>query len=352
MKSIRTLFLFVSLLTPIFMYGQTTSDFELVWSEEFNDTAKTVNAANWNFDVGGTGWGNQELQYYTNRTDNARVENGCLILEAKKEVYTSYNLTCNYTSGRINTKAKASSLYGKIEARMSLPSGAGTWPAFWMMPEVNTYGNWPSSGEIDIMEHIGSDPTMISMAVHTKDNNGSKGNNWYKRVYPGNVENQFHTYGIEWEQDAIRFYIDSVKQTTLWRNLSGTYTTWPFDKSFYVILNLAIGGKMGGAVNDAIFDSPVKMAVDFVRIYKSKTAAINSTKANSVKVYPTAFRDILTVATDETASVIITDLAGRKSLSTNVSGLQNIDTSLLTSGVYFISVKQKNNTSTFKVFKK
>lgn len=334
------------------IYCQTTPNYELVWSEEFNNTDLVLNSANWNIEVNGGGFGNQELQFCTDRRDNVRVENGNLIIEAKKEVYTSYNLTRNYTSARINTKGKANTLYGKVEARISLPSGAGTWPAFWMMPEVNTYGSWPSSGEIDIMEHIGSDSTMISMAVHTKDFNGTKGNNWYKRVYPGKVENQFHVYGVEWEQDMMRFYLDGVKQTTLYRNLAGTYTTWPFDKAFYVILNLAIGGKMGGTVDDSIFNKPVKMYVDYVRIYQDKTASINSTKINPVVAYPTIFDQVLTVNASDGAQISISDLSGRNCYSRSLDSSKKINTSALTSGVYILTVKQNNQTTTTRIIKK
>ncbi|VBB48382.1 Beta-glucanase (modular protein) [uncultured Paludibacter sp.] len=240
--------------------------YQLVWSDEFDGNA--LDLSKWNIETGGGGWGNQEKQYYTGRSQNLRVENGNLVIEALKEAYENNA----YTSARITTKNKAMFTYGKMEARISLPAGKGTWPAFWML---GTYGSWPLCGEVDIMEHIGSQPTMISHAVHTYEKNGSRGNNWYNRQYRDGIENNFHTYAIEWEkkysegQDCINFYIDGVKSATIWEQLSlSDQKTWPFNKDFFLILNVAIGGTMGGTIDDAIFNNPVMMKVDYVRVYQ------------------------------------------------------------------------------------
>lgn len=245
--------------------------FQLVWSEEFDGT--TLDLTKWSYETGGNGFGNQEKQYYTNRPDNIRLENGSLVIEAKKEVYQ----TNNYTSARINSRNKVSFTYGKIEARISLPPGKGTWAAFWMMGTSITYSRWPLCGEIDIMEHIGSQPTMISHATHTAEKNGSKGNNWYNRQTRADVENNFHTYAIEWEQkanegdDNMSFFIDGVKSTTIWEpHVNATLQQWPFKDDFFLILNLAIGGTMGGTIEDAIFNNPVIMKVDYVKVYQRK----------------------------------------------------------------------------------
>lgn len=246
----------------------TYGDYKLVWEEQFEGNA--LNMSNWNYEQGGAGWGNNELQYYTDKNDNVRVENGVLIIEAKKESYQ----TNNYTSARITTKNKAKFRYGKVEASISLPSGCGTWPAFWMMPNNSVYGTWPSSGEIDIMEHIGSDPTMISHALHTRNAYGAAG--WHKRVYLENVENHFHTYSIEWEdnyggkgKDAILFYVDGVLSDIKYQQqYNSTYQDWPFDQEFFIILNVAIGGNLGGSVDDSIFNSPIQMKVDWIRVYQ------------------------------------------------------------------------------------
>jgi len=245
--------------------------YQLVWSDEFDGTS--LDLTKWQYEIGGGGWGNQEKEYYTNRTENLRLENGNLLIQALKEVYNGNN----YTSARINTRAKATFLYGKIEARISLPQGAGTWAAYWLLGSNLSTAKWPLCGEIDIMEHIGSQPTMISHATHTSEKNGSKGNNWYNRKTITDAENNFHTYTIEWEKsynegdDCISFLIDGVKSTTIWEpHINSTVQVWPFKKDFFVILNLAIGGTMGGTVNDAIFDNPVIMKVDYVRFYQRK----------------------------------------------------------------------------------
>ena len=239
--------------------------YQLVWSEEFEGTE--LNSENWNIETGGGGWGNQEKQHYTARSENLRIANGLLYIEARKENYGSNN----YTSARITTKNKASFAYGKIEARIKLPSGEGTWPAFWMLG----YGSWPMCGEIDIMEHVGSNPNMISHAVHTAARNGNNGMNWHKQYYTENVEGQFRTYSIEWEKaisngdDYIKFYVDDTLTATLWQSHGITdKSQWPFNNEFFIILNMAIGGNMGGNINDAIFDAPVVMEVDWVRVYQ------------------------------------------------------------------------------------
>jgi len=242
--------------------------YQLVWSDEFEGS--TLDLTKWNYEIGGGGFGNQEKQYYTSRPENIRLESGSLVIEAKKEVYSGNN----YTSARINSKNKASFTYGKIEARISLPVGKGTWPAYWML---GTTSSWPLCGEIDIMEHIGSQPTMISHALHTSEKNGMKGNNWYARKYLDNLESNYHTYAIEWEKaysdgdDNMSFLIDGVKTTTVWeQHVNSSVANWPFNKNFFLIFNMAIGGTMGGTIDDAAFNNPVLMKVDYIRVYQRK----------------------------------------------------------------------------------
>lgn len=248
---------------------KTDLPYQLVWSDEFD--AATLDLTKWNIETGGGGWGNNEKQNYTNRTDNVRLENGSLVIEAKKETYGSNA----YTSARINTRNKVSYTYGRIEARMSLPAGKGTWPAFWMLGSNFSTAGWPTCGEVDIMEHIGSDPTMISHAVHTYEKNGAKGNNWWARKYLSNLEGSYHIYAIEWEKqanegdDCIRFYIDGVLTATLWeQHVGSTVKNWPFKSNFFFIFNVAVGGNMGGSIDDAAFNVPVLMKVDYIRIYQ------------------------------------------------------------------------------------
>ncbi len=245
--------------------------YQLVWSEEFDGPELDLNV--WNIEIGGGGWGNQERQFYTGRPENLRIENGHLIIEARKEVYQSNN----YTSARINTRDKQSFKYGKIEARISLPKGRGTWPAFWMLGSNFPTARWPLCGEIDIMEHVGNDPNTVVHAVHTSDRNGSRGNNWsFKKTVP-NIVNEFNVYAIEWEEranhgdDNISFYVNGVRSTTIWEpHVNSTVQQWPFKQEFFIILNLALGGTMGGTIVDSSFDEDVIMKVDYVRVYQRK----------------------------------------------------------------------------------
>lgn len=250
--------------------GSYQGEYQLVWAEEFDGTS--LNTNDWNIEVNGNGGGNGEAQYYTDRAKNLRIEDGCLIIEAHKEEYQGKS----YTSGRIQTKGKHEFAYMKAEARIWLPSGQGTWPAFWML---GNKGSWPTCGEIDIMEHVGSQPTMISHALHTRQTNGTKGNNWSARKYIDGIEGSWHVFGVEvleyymFTRDAIRFTIDG-EETAFTSEPSNEhdFEKWPFyntssyDNKFYIILNLALGGSWGGSINTDIF--PVQMKVDWVRVYK------------------------------------------------------------------------------------
>ena len=248
----------------------TWGEYSLVWSDEFDDTA--LNADIWNIEVNGNGGGNQELQFYTDRPENLRVENGNLVIEARKEAYNNRE----YTSARVNTRAKKYFKYGKIEARIMFPKGGGTWPAFWMMGNDYPKSSWPKCGEIDIIEHVGNQPRMASFAVHTPEKNGSRGNNWSVRSYMDGLEENYHVYGIEWLEDdfngmdRIYFTIDGERLAMAQENAEHVDDNfyWPFNKDHFIILNLAIGGTMGGKVDDNMFNSPVLMKVDWVRVYQ------------------------------------------------------------------------------------
>ena len=244
----------------------TWGDYKLVWSDEFDGSA--LDETVWSYNTGGSGWGNNEKQYYTSRPENIRVQNGMLEIEARKEQYENNE----YTSARIMSKNKKTFTYGKMEARIKFPGGKGTWPAFWMMGNT---GNWPNCGEIDIIEHIGSQDTRASFALHTVMKNGTKGNNWAKTHffdYPLSAD--FHTYGIEWAQeekegkDVIRFFVDDVQYAEVWEEQIDNNDYWPFNKPFFFIINLAIGGNMGGTVDDAIFNQQRIMYVDWVRVWQ------------------------------------------------------------------------------------
>ncbi|MFZ4414256.1 MAG: family 16 glycosylhydrolase [Bacteroidales bacterium] len=322
-----------------FCISLSAQTYSLIYSDEFDGAS--LDLAKWNIQSGYAS--NQEKEYYTDGEKNIRFEAGNLVLIARKEQAVTDR---NYTSARINTKGKGFIKYGKVEARISVPSGLGTWPAFWMMPEVNVYGTWPYSGEIDIMEHIGSDPRMTSHAVHTANKNGLKGTNWFNKQYKDNMENNFHVYSIIWSPDDIKFYIDDVKSVTLYRNFSEDYKGWPFDQNFYVILNLAIGGTMGGTIDDAIFNNPVEMKVDYVRIYQLNTA-VGEFKENNISAYPTKFTDEITVKTDIPTEVKLYNSLGRLVYEKKIFEDEKINTRSFLKGIYLL----KTNNSTTKLIK-
>lgn len=233
-----------------------------VWSDEFDYTG-APDPAKWGYDIGGSGWGNNELQYYTNSTNNAKVENGNLVITAIKENYGGKG----YTSARLVTRNKGDFLYGRIEASAKLPSGRGTWPAIWMLPTDWVYGDWPKSGEIDIMEHVGYDPTKVLFSVHTQAYNHSIGTQKSGGLTIPTALTAFHKYRVDWTPYAVRGYFDDQLVFTFVNEGKG-YATWPFDKRFHLLFNLTIGGNWGGAqgVDDTIF--PASMEVDYVRVYK------------------------------------------------------------------------------------
>jgi beta-glucanase (GH16 family) len=231
------------------------------WADEFDEPGKP-SSTRWQYEEGFTGWGNNELQYYT-KGDNASIEGGVLTIEARKEDRGG----ANYTSSRIITRGLGDFLYGRFEARMKLPSGRGTWPAFWMLPSDFSYGNWPKSGEIDVMEHVGWDPGVVHVTVHTEKNNFSNGTQVSGKKTIPDFDNQFHAYRVDWTPYAIRGYIDGEKIFEYINKNTG-YSAWPFNKRFFLLLNLAVGGQWGGAqgIDNTIF--PARMQVDYVRVYK------------------------------------------------------------------------------------
>ncbi len=234
---------------------------ELVWADEFNYNG-LPDSTKWSYEEGGSGWGNNELQYYTTKQlKNASVDDGKLSIKALFESYGGKS----YTSARLVSKLKGDWLYGRIEVSAKLPSGRGTWPAIWMMPTDSEYGTWPNSGEIDIMEHVGYDPHVVHCNTHTNLYNGANGKGASKTV--GDAFDVFHVYAVDWSPTKMDFYIDDQKYYTL--NVTSDYRSWPFDKRFFLILNIAVGGNWGGAqgVDNTVF--PATMDIDYVRVYKS-----------------------------------------------------------------------------------
>lgn len=236
----------------------------LVWSDEFDGSV--VNTNNWTLEVGtgDNGWGNNELQYYTNG-DNVQVADGKLIITAKK--VNDKKERGSYTSTRMISWHKQEFKYGRIEVRAKLPSGKGIWPAIWMLgANLGTKG-WPACGEIDIMEYVGYEPDVVHATVHTTSGSGSNGNGNSKALTT--CEEQFHIYGLNWTADKMEFYIDTPDNIVhIYNPATKTDANWPFNEPHFFILNVAVGGNWGGAqgIDNAIF--PQAMEVDYVRVYE------------------------------------------------------------------------------------
>lgn len=246
--------------------NNNTCNAQPIWSDEFN-YAGLPDSNKWSFEVHGPGWVNNEWQNYTDRRlENARVENGRLIIEARRDGFGGHEIS----SARIRTAHKGDWLNGRVEVRAKLPRGRGTWPAIWMLPTDWAYGGWPDSGEIDIMENVGYEPTAIHGSIHSNGRNHMLGNNFTVTTWDGSVQDQFHTYAIDWNQDRIEFYLDG-KRYGIYQNPHQGWSTWPFDKRFNLILNLAIGGMWGGAQGVDMNIFPARMEVDYVRVYAANS---------------------------------------------------------------------------------
>lgn len=268
--------LFLLMLVVLFLAGTSSFSFAedhpkkwtLVWSDEFNYTG-SPSSEKWSYDVGCDGWGNGELQCYTkDNLKNARVENGKLIIEARKDGSGKWP----YSSARLKTKGKGQWKYGRVEASARVPSGCGTWAAIWMLPDKWTYGKqlegfWPNNGEIDIMESVGYDPTMIYAAVHTAKYNSRLGNIKKGKIKVPDAAENFHVYAIEWSEARIDFFVDNKKYFTFFRQRE-LWNYWPFNTDFYLLVNLAFGGSWGGkrGVDDSIL--PQRFEIDYVRVYQ------------------------------------------------------------------------------------
>ncbi|AZQ64282.1 carbohydrate-binding protein [Flammeovirga pectinis] len=234
---------------------------QLIWSDEFNYTG-LPDPSKWGYDVGNGGYGNNELQNYTeNRLENARVENGHLIIEARRD----WHQNIEYSSARLVTKNKGDWLYGRVDVSAKLPGGKGTWAAIWMLPTDWEYGGWPDSGEIDIMENVGYDPNTVHGTVHTEAYNHRIGTQLSNSIDKSTYQSEFHSYSVEWTEDKMDFFIDGEKYFTHLKH--GGSPEWPFDKRFHLILNLAVGGDWGGALGVDSNIWPQRMEVDYVRVY-------------------------------------------------------------------------------------
>jgi beta-glucanase (GH16 family) len=258
------IFSFFTLIFIASLANLNAQQYVQVWSDEFS--SPVLISANWTTEIGtgSNGWGNNELQYYTSRPENVTIQNGHLLIIAKKETYQG----SNYTSARIKTQAKQNWKYGKMEARIKLPVGQGLWPAFWMLGENITSVSWPNCGEIDIMEHINSEPKIFG-TMHWDAN----GHAYYGGDVNVNDVTQFHIYSVEWDSTGIKWYVDG---TNYWQanTLNNINSTEEFHNPFFFLLNIAVGGNFPGppTANSIMADT---MLVDYVRVYQKQTFPAN-----------------------------------------------------------------------------
>jgi beta-glucanase (GH16 family) len=315
---------FLAVLAPLIgVLTQAAPDWQLVWSDEFNGSS--IDRSNWTYDTGGGGWGNSELEYYTDRSTNSYIYhdpasgNGFLVLQALHESYRNRS----YTSARLKTQGLRNWTYGRIEASIKVPNGQGVWPAFWMLGSNFSTVGWPGCGELDIMEHVTPiGANTIRGSAHAPGFSGANSMNCDDTL--ANLSSQFHTYAIEWGPSEIRYYVDTTQyfsvtpQTaTCGQNKTPLPGTWIFDHPFFVILNLAIGGDWPGSPNAAT-QFPVQMWVDYVRVYRDATLR---TPTASLKVGKLAMSTSSSGSTWQAAAkVTVLDEKGAPASGVNVSG--------------------------------
>ncbi|MGD0038524.1 MAG: family 16 glycosylhydrolase [Bacteroidota bacterium] len=334
-------------------------EYKLVWSDEFDGTV--LDLTKWEYQIGNGsgGWGNNEKEYY--RSENAIVNNGYLKIVAKKENFGGFN----YTSARISTIHKGDWRYGKIEMRAKMPVGKGMWPAFWMMPTDNIYGEWAASGEIDIMEYLGHDSTTVYGTLHFGDSwpsNTSKGMPY--SLSNSDFNDNFHTYTLIWEEGKIQWFVDGeLYQTqTSWYTSGGNYPA-PFDQQFHILLNLAVGGNWPGDP-DASTVFPQEYDIDYVRVYQKSVTAVQGTdqKPHNFLLYqnfPNPFNPTTkikySIPQNGFVTIKIFNLLGQKVASLvnqeQRTGEYKIEfnASNLSSGIYLYRIQSGNYSSTKKM---
>ena len=341
-------YILLLLLINIISGTSKAQNWQLLWSDEFNGT--TLNTSIWSPTNAGTGFGNKELEYYSSRPQNLQVTNGNLVITALQEKYTVGSASWNYTSAKVSTQNLKNISYGKIEARLKLPKGAGLWPAFWTLG----YGSWPSCGEVDICEFQGSQPNQFQSNIHTLDYNGTLGNNFHMVVPFPNVTDTFHIYTIIWTAAKIKFYCDSVQY---WSFAAAAVPAadYPFTSNMYIILNLAVGGTMGGTVDNSIF--PQQMLVDYVRVYQDAGTAVNNPVSTDNPVIPTFINDNINITFPEDypsgKSITVYDVNGRTLLTKQTTeGKVELDAGSFRKGMYLVKIVSGDKTYSQKVIKK
>ena len=251
--------------------------YTLAWNDEFDGKdGSAPDAAKWTYDIGGDGWGNHELEYYTKRPENVRVEKGNLVITARRETYKGADgVQREYTSTRLKSQGLFAQAYGRFEARIKLPAGQGIWPAFWALgDDINTVG-WPKCGEIDIMENIGKEPATNHGSLHGPSSAKPTSDLTSTISLPTGqrLSDDYHLYAIEWEPSTVRFYFDSKLYATFTASQLAAGGKWVYDHPFFLLLNVAVGGDWPGSPDETtVF--PQKMFVDYVRVYQKKPAGI------------------------------------------------------------------------------
>lgn len=312
----------------------------LVWADEFNVNGGLDTSKWWRQTIlpnNGQSWWNGEIQHYTNRDTNSYVDNGNLYLTAYRETYTDQNVTKDYTSARLNSKFAFT--YGYIEVRAQLPTGVGTWPAIWTLGqniyEVGAYWDvqgyattgWPACGEIDIMEHWGTNQDYIQSALHTPLSSGNTTNKG-GRLITG-VSNNFHTYAVEWTPTKMTFTVDSIVHY-VFEPQPRTANSWPFDDPQYILMNIAIQS----SIDTAFTSSP--MIVDYVRVYQSSVLSEEELEHGSIELFPNPAADKVTILQPfERAKLEVYDMNGRQMESKEIEfGRTDLDLSSYASGIY------------------
>ena len=260
-------------------------DWELAWSDEFD--GKEIDKAKWKYDVGGHGFGNNEQQFYTDRADNSFLEDGALVLKAQAEKYQNRS----YTSAKMQSRAAWT--YGRYEFKVKLPRGKGVWPAIWMMPsDMKKYGGWPQCGEIDILEQLGHDPNRVYGTLHFGNPHPPSGKGASVALKQGSLVDDWHEFALEWYPGEMRWFVDGelYQIQNDWFTSGGGGAAWPapYDREFYLQLNVAIGGGWPGNP-DASTVFPQTLRIDYIRVFKSRGAPSVRAKG-SVKTEPPPLR--------------------------------------------------------------
>lgn len=249
--------------------ASSSTGWTLAWSDEFSGPdGSAPDPSKWTYDLGGGGWGNNELESYTNRLENSYIDGGNLVIQALKESYTGPDgVARNYTSARLKTQGLFSQRYGRFEARIKIPYSQGMWPAFWMLGDNVGQMGWPSCGEIDIMENVGKEPSTIHGTVHGPGYSGANGIAAAYTLPSGQrFADDFHIFAVEWQPHEVRFYVDGDLYQTVTPSSLPAGQTWVFDHPFFIILNVAVGGGWPGSPDSStVF--PQTMLVDYVRVY-------------------------------------------------------------------------------------